>query len=56
MAKYPPIKMRRASERDGILFWILPPLLLGAIFWFCSTNAGEKKSDEQPAAEAAAEE
>lgn len=56
MASYPPIKTRRVGERDGILFWILPPLLLGAIFAFCSMNAGEKKGDEHPAAEASAEE
>lgn len=45
------------GEHDGILFYILPPLLLGAVFAFCAmANSGGEKSDEQPAAEASAEE
>ena len=52
------LRTRRDGERDGVLFWILPPLLLGAVFAFCamansSTAAGEP---EAPAAEAPAEE
>ena len=46
MASYhTPIKTRRASERDGILFWILPPLLIA---WLCSqvilTGMGEQNT------------
>ena len=48
---------RRDSERDGVLFWILPPLLLGAVFAFCamanSDGLGEKQ-DKKPAAESPA--
>lgn len=58
MAKYnAPIKTRRDSERDGILFWILPPLLLGAVFAFCSmaNSDGVDKKDKKPAAEAPAD-
>lgn len=53
-----PIKTRRDSERDGILFWILPPLLLGAVFAFCSmaNSDGTEEEDARPAAEASAEE
>lgn len=53
MASYhTPIKTRRASERDGILFWILPPLLLGAIFAFCAMANGDgmEKGEAEPAA------
>lgn len=51
-----PIKTRRDSERDGILFWILPPLLLGAVFAFCSmaNSEGVEKEESQPAVEASA--
>ncbi len=49
MASYhKPVKTRRASERDGILFWILPPLLLGAVFAFCSmANSNEEGVDDK---------
>ena len=48
---------RRDSERDGVLFWILPPLLLGAVFAFCAmanSDGLEEKQDKKPAAEAPA--
>ncbi len=38
---------RRAGERDGILFWILPPLLLGAVFAFCAMNSVEPGDEPQ---------
>ena len=52
------MKTRRDGERDGILFWILPPLLLGAVFAFCSmaNSEGVENEEAQPAAEASAEE
>jgi hypothetical protein len=56
------IKVRtRASrgEHDGVLFYILPPLLLGAVFAFCSmaSSSNDDGGDEAlPAAEASAEE
>lgn len=59
MARYNiPIKTRRAGERDGILFWILPPLLLGAVFAFCSSvkNTDAEAGDKTPAAEVSTEE
>ena len=46
-------KTRRDSERDGVLFWILPPLLLGAVFAFCAmanSDGVEKKEGKKPAA------
>ena len=51
-----PIKTRRDSERYGILFWILPPLLLGAVFVFCSmaNSEGVVKEESQPAVDASA--
>ena len=50
------MKTRRDGERDGILFWILPPLLLGAVFAFCAmANSSGAAGDSSPAAEAAAE-
>jgi hypothetical protein len=50
------MKARRDGERDGILFWILPPLLLGAVFAFCAmANSSGAAEDSAPAAEAAAE-
>ncbi len=50
------MKTRRDGERDGILFWILPPLLLGAVFAFCAmANSSDPAEDSAPAAEAAAE-
>ena len=50
------MKTRRDGERDGILFWILPPLLLGAVFAFCAmANSSAPAEDSAPAAEAAAE-
>lgn len=55
------IKVRtRASrgEHDGVLFYILPPLLLGAVFAFCSlaSRGNDGGDDAQPAAEVSAEE
>ena len=48
------IKVRTKASRgehDGILFYILPPLLLGAVFAFCAmANSGDKAA-ETPAAE-----
>ncbi len=56
--KSPIVKRRPDDERDGILFYILPPLLLGAVFAFCamanSDNAGAEAP--APAAEVADEE
>ena len=51
-------RTRRDSERDGILFWILPPLILGAIFAFCAmaNSEGTEKEDAAPAAEVPADE
>ena len=46
------------GERDGILFYILPPLLLGAVFAFCSMASTEKQAtapETKPSAEAPAE-
>ena len=49
------IKVRTTASRgehDGILFYILPPLLLGAVFAFCSmASSGESAADADPAAE-----
>lgn len=40
------------GEHDGILFYILPPLLLGAVFAFCSmASSGEADASRTPAAE-----
>ena len=50
-------KTRRDGERDGVLFWILPPLLLGAVFAFCAmanSDGVEETPDKKPAAEAPA--
>ena len=50
------MKTRRDGERDGILFWILPPLLLGAVFAFCAmANSSAPAEDSASAAESAAE-
>ena len=50
-----PIKVRTTASRgehDGILFYILPPLLLGAVFAFCSmASSDEADAPEAPAAE-----
>lgn len=57
MASYShsPIKVRTTASRgehDGILFYILPPLLLGAVFAFCSMASSEKAAaPQEPAAE-----
>ena len=57
MASYSasPIKVRTTASRgehDGILFYILPPLLLGAVFAFCSmASSDEADAPEAPAAE-----
>ena len=62
MASYKnsPVRVRTTESRgehDGILFYILPPLLLGAVFAFCSMANDEGTApDQKPAAEAAAEE
>ena len=57
--KHPSVKVRTTASRgehDGILFYILPPLLLAAIFAFCAmANSKGVEKDEQPAAEASAE-
>jgi hypothetical protein len=47
------IKTRSDSERDGILFWIIPPLLLGAVFAFCAMANSNASADAEsaPAAE-----
>lgn len=49
------IKVRTTASRgehDGILFYILPPLLLGAVFAFCSmASSGEADASRTPAAE-----
>ena len=46
------------GERDGVLFYILPPLLLGAVFAFCymasSENDAAAAAKPAPAAESAA--
>ncbi|MBR1982888.1 MAG: hypothetical protein IKA23_09090 [Akkermansia sp.] len=51
------VKKRSADERDGVLFYILPPLLLGAVFAFCAmANSNDKeKAEPTTAAEASAE-
>lgn len=50
-----PIKVRTTADRgehDGILFYILPPLLLGAVFAFCSmASSGEGDASKAPATE-----
>ena len=57
MASYShsPIKVRTTASRgehDGILFYILPPLLLGAVFAFCSmASSDEADAPEAPDAE-----
>ena len=57
---HPSVKVRTTASRgehDGILFYILPPLLLGAVFAFCAmANSDGVKADDQPAAEASSEE
>ena len=51
------IRTRTDGERDGILFWIVPPLLLGAVFAFCAmANSNSPAGTEPAAAEAAANE
>ncbi|MBE6416015.1 MAG: hypothetical protein E7032_05710 [Akkermansiaceae bacterium] len=54
------IKVRTTASRgehDGILFYILPPLLLGAVFAFCSmASGGEADTGSEPATEQVAEE
>jgi hypothetical protein len=63
MASYKnsPVRVRTTESRgehDGILFYILPPLLLGAVFAFCSMASTEKQAtapETKPAAEAPAE-
>lgn len=49
------IKVRTTASRgehDGILFYILPPLLLGAVFAFCSmASSGESGHSATPTAE-----
>lgn len=61
MASYSnsPIKVRTTADRgehDGILFYILPPLLLGAVFAFCSmASSGEGETPKKPATEEFAE-
>lgn len=53
------IKVRTTASRgehDGILFYILPPLLLGAIFAFCAmANDKGSEDDKKPAAAKSAE-
>ncbi len=53
------VKVRTTASRgehDGILFYILPPLLLGAVFVFCAmANSDGIEKEEKPAAEASAE-
>ena len=53
------VKVRTTASRgehDGVLFYILPPLLLGAIFAFCAmANSDGIEPEEKPAAEASAE-
>lgn len=62
MASHKSSKVKRVAiyrgERDGVLFYILPPLLLGAVFAFCSmaSDDGGKQTGAQPAAEASAAE
>lgn len=52
------IKVRSTTsqdERDGVLFYILPPLLLAAVFAFCAmANDDGAKADKKPAAERSA--
>lgn len=52
------MRTRRDDERDGVLFWILPPLLLGAVFAFCAMANSSPAEDggAKPAATAPAEE
>lgn len=52
------VRTRSDGERDGILFWIVPPLLLGAVFAFCAmANSDSAEGGEPvPAEEAAADE
>lgn len=48
------IKVRTTASRgehDGILFYILPPLLLGAVFAFCAMANSNDEATEAPAAE-----
>jgi hypothetical protein len=47
------IRTRTDGERDGILFWIIPPLLLGAVFAFCAMANSNASADAEsaPAAE-----
>ena len=40
------MKTRRDGERDGILCWILPPLLLGAVFAFCAMARSSAPAEE----------
>lgn len=44
------------GEHDGILFYILPPLLLGAVFAFCYLASGSSEDDGTPAVEEVATE
>lgn len=54
------IKVRTTASRgehDGILFYILPPLLLGAVFAFCSmASSGAADKSGEPATEQVSEE
>ena len=56
---HPSVKVRTTASRgehDGVLFYIMPPLLLGAIFAFCAmANSKGIETEEQPGIEAAAE-
>lgn len=55
ISKKTSIKVRTTASRgehDGILFYILPPLLLAAIFAFCAmANDKEVEADSEPAYE-----
>ena len=57
--QHPSVKVRTTAsrgEQDGILFYILPPLLLGAVFVFCAmANSDGLELEDKPAARVSAE-
>ncbi len=49
-------RLRRHGEKpDGWMFFLLPPLLLAAVFIFCSVSSGNGRKSAKPAAAKKAE-
>ena len=45
-------RLKRHGEKpDGWTFFLLPPMLLAAVFFFCNMSAKEGKRSSKPAAE-----